>query len=58
VTPLDSEKVGFHHHLRRVIALEQIADEKTLNLSDEQKKEIKSELKKYEDGVNEALRRY
>ena len=58
VTPLDSEKAGFHHHLRRVIALEQIADEKTLNLSDEQKKEIKTELKKYEDGVNEALRRY
>lgn len=59
LAPLESEKVVFNHQLRRSIALRQISsEEKTLNLSDDQKKEVNSELKKLEGGMNESLRRY
>jgi hypothetical protein len=58
LTPFIGEQAGFHNLLKRVIAYRLIGEDKTLNLSDEQKKEIRAELKKTEDGLNEALRRY
>ncbi len=58
LTPLESERTGFYNLLKRGIAYRLISDDKTLNLSNEQNKEIKAELKKIEGGLNEALRRY
>jgi len=58
LTPLESERTGFYNLLKRGIAYRLISDDKTLNLSGEQNKEIKAELKKIEGGLNEALRRY
>ncbi|NOQ32721.1 MAG: DUF499 domain-containing protein [Methanosarcinales archaeon] len=58
LTPLESERTGFYNLLKREIAYRLISDDKTLNLSNEQNKEIKAELKKIEGGLNEALRRY
>jgi len=58
LTPLESERTGFYNLLKRGIAYHLISDDKTLNLSNEQNKEIKAELKKIEGGLNEALRRY
>jgi hypothetical protein len=58
LTPLESERTGFYNLLKREIAYRLISDDKTQNLSDEQKKEIKAELKKIEGASNESLRRY
>ncbi|MGH7450628.1 MAG: DUF499 domain-containing protein, partial [bacterium] len=58
LAPLKSEKAGFSHLLKKVIAYRMIGEDKTIHLSDEQKKEIKAELKKIEESLNEALRRY
>jgi hypothetical protein len=58
LTPLESERTGFYNLLKREIAYRLIRDDKTLNLSNEQKKEIKTELTKTEGSLNEALRRY
>ncbi|MEA1999548.1 MAG: AAA family ATPase, partial [Euryarchaeota archaeon] len=58
LTPLESERTGFYNLLKRGIAYRLISDDKTLNLSNEQNKEIKAELKKIEGASNESLRRY
>ena len=58
LTPLESERTGFYNLLKREIAYRLIRDDKTLKLSNEQKKEIKTELTKTEGSLNEALRRY
>ncbi|MDZ7311070.1 MAG: DUF499 domain-containing protein [candidate division KSB1 bacterium] len=58
LAPLESEKAGFHHLVKKVIAYRMIGEDMTIHLSDEQKKEIKADLKRIEEGLNEALRRY
>jgi hypothetical protein len=58
LTPLESERTGFYNLLKREIAYRLISDDKTLNRSNEQNKEIKAELKKIEGGLNKALRRH
>ena len=58
LTPLERERTGFYSQLRRIIAYRTIRSDKTLMLSDEQRKEVRTELKKAEDGVNNTLRRY
>lgn len=58
LAPLESERAGFYNLLKKAIAYRRIDSDKTLHLSDEQQKEIKTELKRIEESLNEALRRY
>ena len=58
LTPLEREGTGFYNQLRKIIAYRAIRDDKTLNLSVEQRKEVRIELKKAEDGLDDALCRY
>jgi len=56
--PLESERSGFINTMKRKIAYENIEKDKNLNLSDEQKKEVKKELKKTENNLKESIRRF
>ncbi len=55
--PLESEKALFVNTVKVKLACEVIEDDKTLILSDEQKKENKKELKKAEERLGESIRR-
>jgi len=56
--PLESERTGFINVLKRKLAYEYILSDHHLRLTDEQRKEIKDELKKIEAPLVEAIRRY
>jgi len=56
--PLETEKTGFVNNLKRKIAFEYIEQDRNLALSEDQKKEVKKEVKKLESGLGESLRRY
>jgi predicted AAA+ superfamily ATPase len=56
--PLDSERIGFINVIKRKIAYEYILSDQHLRLTEEQRKEIKDELKKIEAPLLEAIRRY
>jgi len=56
--PLDAERTGFLNMLKRKIAFENIMQDKHLNLTEEQKKEVKDEIKKLESPLKESVRRY
>ncbi len=58
LVPLERERSGFYNQLRKVIAYQTIENDRTLALSDEQKKEVRAERKKAEDGIGDMLRRY
>ena len=58
LAPLERERSGFYSQLRKIIAYRAIRGDKTLNLSVEQQKEVRTELKKAEDGLDDALCRY
>ncbi|MBN1472033.1 MAG: ATP-binding protein [Syntrophaceae bacterium] len=55
--PLESERSGFITTLKRKIAFETIAEDQHLRLTEEQKKEVKEEIKKLETPLKEAVRR-
>lgn len=55
--PKESERSGFANNIKRKIAYDYIDKDKNLPLSDEQRREIKKELKKIEDGIKESIRR-
>lgn len=57
IYPLEAERSRFLDTIKRKIAFENIADDKNLRLTDEQKKEVKDELKKLEAPVKESIRR-
>ena len=58
LTPLEHEAAGFYSQLRKIIAYGDIRGDKTLNLSAEQQKEVRTELKQATDELNDRLRRY
>lgn len=58
LTPKEGEKPGFENALRKYLGYEQLLGDKTLNLSADQRKEIKAELDRIKKGMNETLRRY
>ena len=58
LVPLERERSGFYNQLRKVIAYQTIEDDRTLALSDGQKKEVRAERKKAEGGIGDMLRRY
>ena len=55
--PLESERPSFVDTVKRKVAYEYIERDKNLNLSEEQKKEVKQELKKVDSGQKESARR-
>ena len=55
--PLESERPVFTNMLKRKIAYEYIEQDKTINLSEDQKKEVKKELKNADEGLKDAIRR-
>ncbi len=55
--PLESERPSFSNTMKRKIAYDYIERDQNLNLSDEQKKEIKKELKTAEADVKESIRK-
>ncbi|MCX5850425.1 MAG: DUF499 domain-containing protein [Deltaproteobacteria bacterium] len=55
--PLESERAFFENTVKMKLACEYIDDDKTLNLSEDQKKENKKELKKSEERLTESIRR-
>ena len=57
VYPLESEKPVFIDTIKRKLAYEYIEADKTLNLSDEQRKEVRKELKQAESDIKESIRR-
>ena len=58
LTPLEHEAAGFYSQLRKIIAYEAISKDRTLNLSAEQQTEVRTELRKATDELNDRLRRY
>jgi len=57
IYPLESEKPAFIDTIKHKLAYEYIEVDKTLNLSDEQRKEVKKELKQAESDIKESIRR-
>jgi len=55
--PLESERISFANILKQKIAYEYIEKDINLRLSDEQRKEVKKQLKKVESELKEFLRR-
>ena len=58
LTPLEHEEAGFYSQLRKIIAYEAISNDRTLNLTAEQRREVRTELRKATDELNDRLRRY
>lgn len=56
--PSEMERVPFVELLKRRISFSQIDSDKTLNLTEEQRKEIKNNMKKDEDNSRDAVRRF
>ncbi|ADC90220.1 ATPase (AAA+ superfamily)-like protein [Thermocrinis albus DSM 14484] len=53
----ENQKSSFHSYLRKMLALRSIENDKSLNLSEAQRKEVKSKLKDYEQREYEELRK-
>src|SRR5690606_6604462 len=56
--PSEAEKSSFIDLLKRRLAYSQIDSDKTINLSEEQRKEVKNNLKKDEESVRDGVRRF
>jgi len=55
--PLESERPAFNNTIRRRIAYEYIEHDPSLNLSKEQKEDVKKELKTVEGDIRESIRK-
>jgi hypothetical protein len=56
LSPSETEKASFQEVVKRRIAYEQIETDKTVNLSEEQKKEIRNNLKRIEASLQDSIR--
>jgi len=56
--PSESDRTAFVESLKKKIAWERIQSDKTVKLSDAQRKEVATGLKRESDGLGEALRAY
>ncbi|WP_448589007.1 ATP-binding protein [Thermodesulfobium sp.] len=56
--PSENERIGFKNRLKRYLAYKSIEKDTTINLSEIQLKEIKSEIKKIEPELKESIRRF
>lgn len=55
--PMESERQGYLSIIKKKLAYDSVEQDKSLTLTDEQRKEIKKEIKKIEDGLKDSLRR-
>ena len=58
LTTLAHERSGFYNQLKKTIAYRALAKDTTLNLSNEQQREIRNELRTAENSLDDMLRRY
>lgn len=58
LVPTESERHSFESWLRRKLAWESIARDKSLNLTPSQKKEVEKNIKEYEKEERDTLRRF
>lgn len=58
LTPLEVERLSFVEAMRRKIAYEHVDGDKTLNLSDAQRNDIRNNLKKDLEMLKDAIRRF
>ena len=58
LTTLAHERSGFYNQLRKTIAYRALNKDTTLNLSNEQQREIREELRTAENSLDDMLRRY
>ena len=58
LTPRANEKMAFQRQLREILAYQAIENDKTLTLSDAQKKKVQADRKKAEGGLSATLLRY
>ena len=58
LTTLPHERSGFYTQLKKTIAYRALANDTTLNLSDEQRKEVRDALRTAENSLDDMLRRY
>ncbi|MGB9748061.1 MAG: ATP-binding protein [Bacteroidales bacterium] len=56
--PVESERTSFHTQLKRYKAIQLVENDTTLPLSDEQRKDIKNDLKRKESDLKDAVRRF
>jgi len=54
----ENGKDAFYNNIRKFIALERIYENKSLSLTDAQKKEVENKLKEFEKSAYEKLRKY
>ncbi|MEM3255972.1 MAG: DUF499 domain-containing protein [Thermoplasmatales archaeon] len=54
--PLESERINFDIFLKEKLAWHFIEEDKTLHITDEQRKEVRAKIKKAEDEVKERIR--
>ena len=58
LTTAEHERSGFYTQLKETIAYRALAKDATLNLSDEQRSEIRDGLRTAENSLDDMLRRY
>ena len=58
LTTLEHERSGFYNQLKETIAYRALSKDTTLNLSNEQQREIREKLKTAENSLDDMLRRY
>ena len=58
LAPMESERYSFESWLRRKLAWESIARDKSLNLTASQRKEVEKNIKEQEKEERDALRRF
>ncbi len=58
LTPKEGERTSFQSFLRRHLGYQLLLADMTLNLSADQRKEVKAEMDRIGDAMHEALRRY
>jgi hypothetical protein len=58
LTPIEGERSSFLEVIKRRIAYEDIDSDKTLSLSDAQRNEIRNNMKKDEEMLSDAIRRF
>ncbi|MBD3343284.1 MAG: DUF499 domain-containing protein [Candidatus Lokiarchaeota archaeon] len=57
IFPMESERSSYSNTIKKKIALENISNDKSINLSEDQKKEVNNELKKLKGLMDEAIRK-
>ncbi len=58
LVPIESEKHSFEYSIKRLIAYKEIKNDITLNLSEQQKKEVNAKIRSLDNDLKDVLRSY